>query len=102
MGCARRSSIVSSPRSATLPFPFPPGCRVVSTHPTASGEVLVTLQMTLPWGVAEVWATTLEMAGRMTGSDRLGAMLAAIAAEVLSTWQPALEDNQPAPMLEGD
>lgn len=67
---------------------FPAGCRVVAVIPTSGGEQLITLQMTVPAGVAEEWAETLKLAARMTGSDKLGAQLAAMAAECRSSWLP--------------
>lgn len=73
-----------------LQQPLPPQVRVIR----ATRET-ITVQMTLPTEVADRFSLTLEYAARMTGSDKLGAMMAAIAAECLSTWMP-LEIEQEA------
>jgi len=63
-------------------YPLPKGIEVVRRW----GSV-ATIQVSLPQAVLEHLAEALEYAGRMTGSDRVGAQLDAICAEVLAEWR---------------
>jgi hypothetical protein len=44
------------------------------------------LSVALPEGVVEVLAQTLELAARLTGSDKVGANIVAICLECLGEW----------------
>lgn len=68
--------------------PLPRGMRIVRATAGDDGEVIYTVVMSLPEGVLEVFGEALELAALVSGSDRLGARLVAIASEFLSTWWP--------------
>jgi hypothetical protein len=80
-----------------LRTPLPPGLKIVATNP-AGTTMLLTLQCTLPLEIVDDLAETLELAARMTGSDKLGAQLAAVTAECRSTWLAVA----PPPKVKGD
>jgi len=65
-----------------LTYPLPTGIRVVGTT-----RETMTLQTTLPTPVVELLAYALELAGRLTGSDKAGAQVSAICQEVISEWR---------------
>jgi hypothetical protein len=62
--------------------PWPVGVKILRERPET-----VTLHMTLPRGVAEMLADALELAARLTGSEKLGTQMAAIASECMGEWQ---------------
>ena len=66
-----------------LTWRLPGSVRVVAMSPGPA----VTLMLTLPLEVADLLAQALEYAGRVTGSERLGAQIAAICQECLGEWQ---------------
>jgi len=68
-----------------LSHPFPPGVRVLAVR-AGREEPLLTISMTLPRGVADLLSTTLGLAALVAGSDRLGAVLAAICEEAAGEW----------------
>jgi len=72
---------------------LPRGVRVVAARGNGSERIL-TLMLTLPEGVVDLLAEALEIAGRMAGSDRLGAALQAMSQEVLSTWLPLQQEAE--------
>jgi len=63
-------------------YPLPATVRIIRQWGT-----VVTIQMSLPAAVVAHLAEALEYAGRVTGSDRLGAQLDAMCAEVLNEWR---------------
>src|SRR5439155_13338478 len=83
----------SNGRGGMLANTLPRGVRVVRVTGNGNERVL-TLVLTVPEGVVNLWAEALEIAGRMAGSDRLGAALQAMSQEVLSTWLPLQEEAE--------
>ena len=79
-----------------LTCPLPRGIRVVSR----TAETL-TIHLTLPVEVAQLFSEALEIAARTTQSDRPGALIAAIAQEFLGTWMPAEADRRRARQPKG-
>lgn len=77
-----------------LTYPLPKGCRIVRVRETPGDpEPVVTMTLSLPWGVVEVFAAALEYAGRVTGSELLGARIAAMGMECLGEWQAQAYDG---------
>ena len=79
----------------TLSRPLPAGMRVINRAGTGKDSLLV-VQVSLPIAVWSLLAETMDLAGRMTGSDKAGAQLAMICAEALSTWLPLSGDADAA------
>lgn len=77
------------PMATTLPYPMPEGVRVLRESPET-----VTLLLTLPRGVAELLSVALELAGRLTQSDKPGAQIAAVCMEVVGEWSAQAEEQQ--------
>jgi len=59
--------------------------RMVSRHATSEGTVAI-IQMAVPMAVLDLLTQALDLAGKTTGSPRLGAQLAAVSQEFLGTW----------------
>jgi len=69
--------------------------KIVATTPTNDGDALLTLQMTLPWEVVEDLSETLELAARLTGNEKMGALIQAITSECRSSWLPQIDLARP-------
>ena len=74
-----------------LAHPLPQGMRIVRATAGTDGEPIYTVVMSVPEGVLSLFSEVLELAGRLSGSEKLGALLTAMCAECVSTWLPAAE-----------
>lgn len=68
---------------------LPPGLRVLSVRGRPGEEPVYRLEMCLPEGVVDLLSEVLELAGRLSGSERLGGLLAVMCMECVSSWLPA-------------
>lgn len=72
-----------------LPYPLPQGIRIVGrTRET------MTLQVTLPTAVVAMLSEVMEYAARMIANERPGAILTAMCQECLSSWGPAIAEQE--------
>lgn len=67
---------------------LPVGMRIVRATAGTDGEPIYTVQMVVPEGVLDMLSECLELAARLTGREKLGALLTAMCAECVSTWMP--------------
>jgi hypothetical protein len=74
-----------------LQYPLPTVFRVLRAD-----EETMTVQMTLPTGVMDLLSEALEIAGRLTGSDKGGAQIATLCQEFLGTWLAIAADQRAA------
>lgn len=75
-----------------LTTPLPRQIRIVRARGTGPERAL-TLTMTVPEPVVELLSQTLELAGRLTASDQLGALLAAMSLECLGEWSARADEQ---------
>lgn len=68
-----------------LGCPLPPGVKIIRMS-----EAGTTLLVSLPTEVVDLWAQVLEIASRLTGSDRMGMLISAMSQECMSSWAPLL------------
>ena len=89
MGCAMQSRPSGNP--STLRYPLPKGMRVVAR--TGQGtETVFIVQMALPGPVLDLLSEALDLASRITGSLRFGALLTAVSQEFVGTWSAPASD----------
>jgi hypothetical protein len=70
-----------------LSTPLPRGIQIQRVvHDLGGGEPTCVLSVALPWGVVDLLAQTLELAARLTGSDKVGANVTAICLECSGEW----------------
>ena len=75
-----------------LTCPLPAGARIVSAR-SYQGETWMTVQLQLPAEVLDRLSTALELASRLTGSDRLPVLVGAVADECCGEWWRQAEEQ---------
>src|SRR5216117_2916637 len=85
---------------AVLRWPLPVGVHVLSVR-KGNEEPVVTISMTLPLGVVDLFSQALAYAAVIGRSPKLGARLTALAQEALSDWQARVHTDPWHPRLLG-
>ena len=85
-----------------LSYPLPKGVEIQNVWNDGPGqERTYQLCVSLPEGVVELLAQALELAARLSGSDKVGANLANICLEVIGEWSAQAEEAGHMRKLEG-